>query len=158
MLRSNTEIPEHIDPLGEVLHLLRLTGTLYSRAELTAPWAIDLPAFEDCMMFHVVTAGQCWLEVEGEEPRLLQQGSLALVPHGNGHSIRRNPEDKAVPLFDIPVEQISNRYEIMNYGGGGELTQLTCGIVRFDHVTGKQLIGLLPKVLHINSLSNDEGN
>jgi len=158
MLRNNTEIPELIDPLGEVLHLLRLTGTLYSRADLTAPWAIDLPAFQDCMMFHVVTAGQCWLFVDDEEPRLLQQGSLALVPHGNGHSIRRSPDDKPVPLFDIPVEQISNRYEIMNYGGGGELTQLTCGVVRFDHVAGKQLMELLPRVLQINSWSNDEGN
>ena len=158
MLRSHTEIPELTDPLGEVLHLLRLTGTLYSRADLTAPWAIDLPAFEDCMMFHVVTAGQCWLFVDGEEPRLLQQGSLALVPHGNGHSIRRAPDDTSVALFDIPVEQISSRYEIMNYGGGGELTQLTCGVVRFDHVAGKQLISLLPKILQINSWNNDEGN
>jgi len=158
MLRTNTTIPRFSDPLGEVLHLLKLTGTLYSRAELTAPWAIELPAFENCMMFHVVTAGQCWLEVDAEEPRLLQAGSLALVPHGNGHCIRRNLEDKAVPLFDIPVEQVSERYEIMKFGGGGELTQLTCGVVRFDHVAGKQLISLLPKILQINSWSDDEGN
>ena len=28
------------DPLGTALHLLRLTGTFYCRAELTAPWGI----------------------------------------------------------------------------------------------------------------------
>jgi len=151
-------IPNLTDPLGETLHYLRLTGTLYSRAELTAPWGIALPPFEGCMMFHVVTSGHCWLAVDGDEPRLLRQGSLALVPHGNGHSIRRRPEDGTVPLFDIPVEQVSDRYEIMHYGGGGDLTQLTCGVVRFNHVAGRQLIALLPKVLQVDSWADDEGS
>lgn len=158
MQRTHTTISGFTDPLGETLHLLRLTGTLYSRAELTAPWGIELPPFEDCMMFHIVTAGHCWLEVDGEKPRLLQQGSLALVPHGNGHSIRRSPDDEVVPLFDIPVEQVSDRYEIMRYGGSGELTQLTCGVVRFDHVAGQQLIELLPRVLQLDSWTDDEGS
>ena len=156
MLPINTIIPKFTDPLGETLHLLRLTGTLYCRSELTAPWGVDLPPFDGCMMFHIVTAGHCWLEVEGEEPRLLQQGSLVLVPHGNGHCLRSSPEDKAVPLFDIPVEKVSDRYEIMRYGGAGESTHLTCCVIRFDHVAGQKLISLLPKVLHINSWEDDE--
>jgi len=109
-------------------------------------------------MFHIVTAGRCWLEVAGDEPRLLQQGSLALVPHGTGHRIRSDSTAEARPLFDIPVEQVSERYEIMRYGGDGELTQLTCGVVRFDHVAARQLIALLPKVLQIDTWQNDEGN
>jgi AraC-like DNA-binding protein len=158
MLRTDTKIPNFTDPLGETLHLLRLTGTLYCRSELTAPWGVDLPQFDGCMMFHIVTAGHCWLEVEGEEPLLLQQGSLVLVPHGNGHCIRSSPQDEAVPLFDIPVEKVSDRYEIMRYGGAGESTHLTCCVVRFDHVAGQKLISLLPKVLHINSWADDEDN
>jgi AraC-like DNA-binding protein len=154
--RTTTHIPELSDPLGETLHLLKLTGILYSRAELTAPWGAAMPAFEDCMMFHIVTAGNCWLEVEGEEPRLLRQGSLALVPHGNGHVIRSGPNEQVVPLFDIPVEKISDQYEIMRFGGGGELTQMTCGVVRFDHVAGRQLVALLPVVLEIDSWAEAE--
>ncbi|MCU7934200.1 MAG: AraC family transcriptional regulator [Candidatus Thiodiazotropha sp. (ex Dulcina madagascariensis)] len=155
-MRTGANIPSSTDPLGETLHLLRLTGTLYCRSELTAPWGVDLPPFEDCMMFHIVTKGHCWLEVKGEEPRFLQQGSLVLVPHGDGHCVRSRPEDMAVPLFDIPVEKVSDRYEIMHYGGAGESTHLTCCVVRFDHVAGQKLISLLPKVLHINSLMDDE--
>jgi len=158
MLRTNTNIPSFTDPLGETLHLLNLTGTFYCRSELTAPWGVDLPAFDGCMMFHVVTAGHCWLEVEGEEPRLLQQGSLALIPHGNGHCIRSGSEAESEPLFEIPVEQVSDRYEIMRYGGAGELTQLTCAVVRFDHVAGHQLIALLPKVLQIDTWADDESS
>jgi AraC-like DNA-binding protein len=158
MLRTNPEIPAFTDPLGETLHLLRLTGTLYCRSELTAPWGVDLPAFDGCMMFHIVTAGHCWLEVKGEKPRLLQQGSLTLVPHGNGHCIRSSVTADTKPLFEIPVEKVSDRYEIMRYGGKGELTHLTCGVVRFDHVAAQQLIALLPRVLQIDTWDDDDGS
>lgn len=155
-MRTDANIPSIADPLGEILYQLRLTGSFYCQSELTAPWGVDLPPFEECMMFHIVTAGYCWLEVKGEEPRLLQQGSLVLVPHGNGHYVRSHPDEEAVPLFDIPVERISDRYEIMRYGGPGETTRLTCCVVRFDHGAGKKLISLLPKILHVNSLMTDE--
>ena len=157
-LRTDTTIPDFADPLGEALHLLRLNGTFYCRSELTAPWGVELPAFEGRMMFHVVTSGACWLEVEGEEPHLLQQGSLALVPHGHGHKVRSQPTERTVPLFDIPVERVSDRYEVMRHGGDGELTHLTCGLVRFDHIAGQQLIGLLPRVLQIDTWEEEEGS
>lgn len=151
--RTDTTVATLNDPLGEALHLLRLTGTLYCRSELNAPWGIDMPAFEDHMMFHVVTAGQCWLNVPGQAPVLLPQGSLALVPHGKGHSIRSSVDSEVVPLFDLPVDRISDRYEVMRYGGSGETTQLTCGVVRFDHVAGQRLLDCLPPVLHIDAWS-----
>ena len=157
MPRLDRKLPPSTDPLGETLHLLRLTGMLYCRAELTAPWGIDLPPLEGCMMFHVVTAGRCWLEVEGAEPRLLQQGSLALVPHGTGHRLRSGSTADAEPLFDIPVEQVSERYEIMRHGGGGDFTHSICVVVRFDHVAAEHLIALLPTVLQIDTWDDDEG-
>jgi AraC-like DNA-binding protein len=149
-------IPACTDPLGETLHRLRLNGTLYCKSELTAPWGIDLPAFDGHMMFHVVTSGYCWLEVAGEQPRLLQQGSLTLLPHGEGHCIRSSADASAEPLFDIPVEQVSDRYEIMRYGGKGELTHLTCGVVSFDQVAGRQLITQLPKVLQVGAWDGEQ--
>lgn len=108
------------------------------------------------MMFHIVTAGRCWLEVAGEAPRLLQQGSLALVTQGSGHCIRSSPTEPAVPLFDIPVEKVSERYEIMRYGGAGESTHLTCGVVRFDQLAGRQLTAQLPKVLQVDSWADED--
>ncbi|MEX3006902.1 AraC family transcriptional regulator [Hoeflea sp. TYP-13] len=149
--------PPPNDPIGETLHLLRLSGSLYCRAELTAPWCVDMPPFEGMMMFHVVTAGRCWLEIDGHEPLLLTQGSMTLVPHGAGHRIRSGPEADARPLFDVPVEQVSERYEIMRYGGGGEFTHATCGVMRFDHVAAERLIASLPRVLHVDSWDHDEG-
>ncbi len=150
MSREITTLPPSADPLGEVLHLLRLTGTLYCRSELTAPWGVDLPPLESCMMLHVITAGGCWLEVQADEPRWLPQGSVTLVPHGVGHVLRSDCDVPSEPLFDIPVEQVSERYEIMRYGGGGDATHAICVVVRFDHVAAEQLVALLPNVIQLN--------
>jgi AraC-like DNA-binding protein len=158
MIPKPREIPGLADPLGETLHMLRLNGSLYCRSELTAPWGIDMPSFDGYMIFHVVTSGHCWLEIEGEEPRLLQQGSLTLVPHGNGHCIRSSPGARAMPLFDIPVERVSDRYEVMRFGGDGDLTQLTCGVVSFDQLAGQQLVAQLPEVLQIDSWDEEENS
>jgi hypothetical protein len=57
------------DPLGEALHFLRMSGAFYCLSEFTAPWGLDLPPMQDCVMFHVVTAGECRLEVEGAQTR-----------------------------------------------------------------------------------------
>lgn len=155
---TKSTIADVSDPIGEALHLLKLNGTYYCRSELKAPWGVSLPPFEGHMMFHVVTRGECWLEVSGEKPCLLKQGSLALVPHGTGHEVRSDLQHQTTPLFDIPVESVSERYEIMHHGGSGELTQLTCGLVRFDHVAGQQVVALLPQVLKIDTWKEDESS
>ena len=62
-----------------------MSGSFYCLSEFTAPWALDLPPMEDCLMFHVVTSGECRLEVDGAETCTLRPGALALVPHGRGH-------------------------------------------------------------------------
>lgn len=151
-------IPEHSDYLGEALHLLKLSGTFYCQAELRAPWGIDMPPFEDCLLMHVITAGQCWLKLPGEEPVQVQQGSLVMVPHGRGHIFASGPEQAATPLFDIPAQHVSNRYDIMHFGGEGEVTRATCCVARFDHVAGQQLIRHLPPLLVVNSWEEAEAS
>jgi len=140
-----------VDPLGETLHFLHMSGVFYTRSEFTAPWGLALPAFPDCLMFHVVTSGRCWLEIEGADPHLLQPGSLALVPHGEGHRLLSEPGVPAAKLFDLPREQVSERYEILRHGQGGTAANLICGTVRFDHPAAHQLVRLLPKLICIEA-------
>ncbi|MFN3243235.1 MAG: AraC family transcriptional regulator [Planctomycetota bacterium] len=146
-----TEVPAPSDPLGEALHLLRLTGSVYARSDLTAPWGFELPPFEGHMMFHVVTAGRCWLEIDGSEPLLLERGSLALVPHGLGHALVDQVGRACVPFFDLPIERVSDRYERLQWGGGGEACRLICVVVRFDHAAAERLVDALPPVLHLDA-------
>lgn len=140
-----------VDPLGEALHFLRMSGVFYSRCEFMAPWGLALPPFSACMMFHVVTAGQCWLEVEEAEACLLRPGDLALVPHGEGHRLTSEPGVPAAKLFDLPRELVSDRYEVLRHGGGGASTTAICGVVRFDHPAAHHLIRLLPRLINIDA-------
>lgn len=153
----NPCIPESIDPLAETLHMLRLTGTLYCRGVLTAPWAIAIPRLEGVMTFLVVTSGACWLTFEGQKPRLLQQGSLALFPHGTPHVISSAPGLEGDPLLDLPVEKVSQRYEILHHGGGGELTRSMYGVVRFDDVAAQHLLEFLPEMIGIDAWDDQTG-
>jgi AraC-like DNA-binding protein len=144
------------DPLGEALHLLRMAGVFYCRSEFSEPWGLELPPFEACMMFHVVTAGQCWLEVEGAPRRQLRPGELALVPHGEGHRLVSAEGVAAAKLSDLPRELVSDRYEVLRHGGGGAATTTICGLVRFDHPAAQHLVRLLPRLIAIDAWSAPE--
>ena len=145
------EIP--VDPVGEALHRLRLGGALYARCELSAPWGLDLPPMAPLLTFHVVLSGSCRLEMAGCEPRQLQRGTLALFPHGAGHTLCSDPGVFAVPLFESDREIVSNRYEVLRQHGGGEACELICGAVRFDHPGARQLIALLPPLIEVEASS-----
>ena len=144
-------LPKTPDPLGEALHFLRMSGVFYCRSEFTSPWALELPPFENCAMFHMVTAGECWVEVAGEAPHLLRPGELLVVPHGTGHRLASTPGLAAAKLFDLEREQVSDRFEILRHGGGGASTSAICGVVEFESHAAKQLIGLLPRLITVNA-------
>ncbi|SER08298.1 AraC family transcriptional regulator [Actinokineospora terrae] len=148
-------IPGNTDLLGEALHLLRLTGTLYCRAELTAPWGVDVPELNEYMILQVVTAGEAWLQVEGGNQVRLPRGSLTLLPHGSAHRLRSAPDAGVEPLFDLAVTKVSDRFETMTYGGGGEPSQVTYAVMCFDHVAAQRLRAQMPPVLHLRSLDDD---
>lgn len=155
--RTGSELPPNSDPFDEVLQLLQLTGVLYCRAELSEPWGLEMPAIEGVMTVYVVTSGHCWIELEGQVPVFLPEGSLAMVPRTCRHKLRSNPATKTSHLAEVPVERITERFERMHYGGGGSLTRITyCG-VRFEHVIADRLISLLPELLHLRTLEEDDG-
>ena len=151
-----TDSWQSVDPLGEALHFLRMSGVFYCRSEFTAPWGLALPAFEHCVMFHIVTSGQCWLNVHGTDPHLLRPGDLALVPHGEGHLLLSEPGTRSAKLFDLHREQVSERYEILKHGGGGAEATVICGVVRFDNPAARHLIKLLPGLISVDAWSSPE--
>ncbi|MDH3762362.1 MAG: AraC family transcriptional regulator [Gammaproteobacteria bacterium] len=153
--RTEPALPPSSDPLGEVLQLLQLTGVLYCSAELSDPWGIEVPELAGVMNVEVVTSGHCWLELEGETPVFLPEGSLVLIPRGRRHKLRGNPGDKTTWLEDIPIERIGDRFEIMRFGGGGRPTEVTYYGVRFDPYLAGRLIRLLPEILHLRTHVDD---
>jgi AraC-like DNA-binding protein len=144
------------DPLGEALHFLRMNGAFYCRSDLTAPWGMTLPPMPSYIWFHVVTAGRLWLETEDGHSEWVQPEELSLVPHGKGHRLHSEPGAPAPPILDLPLEQVSDRYEVLRYGGGGTRTTLICGAVRFDHPAARNLVEILPAAIHIQASESPE--
>ncbi|MGE0332070.1 MAG: AraC family transcriptional regulator [Ramlibacter sp.] len=159
---DTTGLSSFADPLGEALHYLRMDGVFYCHSELTAPWGARMPALADCLMFHMVTSGRCWLELDGAGSRWLHPGDFALVsclPQGRTHNLLHEPGADAPDLFSLPRQMVSERYEVLRHGGGGAPTRLVCGAVRFDHPAARQLVALLPPVIAIEAgeVPHDEG-
>jgi AraC-like DNA-binding protein len=138
------------DPLGEALHLLHMDGAFYCRSELRAPWGMTLPALPGYLWFHVVTAGGLLLEA-GDDVRTLTPGEVALVPRGEGHVLRSEAGAPAPGILDLERVPISERYETLRHGGDGAPTTLLCGAVRFGHPAAATLVGVLPRILHLDA-------
>ena len=135
------------DALGEALHLLRMSGTFYCRNELTAPWGATMPDMADCLWFHVLTSGRCDVEVDGQVISL-EPGDVLLVPGGQRHRLFYGEAESPV-VTTLPHEFETENYAILRHGGGGAVTHLVCGAVRFDHPAAKHLVTVLPNVLHV---------
>ena len=145
-----TALRPSVDPLAEPLRLLNLTGVLHCRAELTAPWGLDLPRIPGCIAIHVITSGNCILEVAGQR-RYAQTGDLLMLPHGTSHILMSDPDAPVTPLTDVPVQLITDRYERMNFGGGGVRTHVSyCG-VRYNPLGAQRLLQVLPLVIHLKT-------
>lgn len=146
------------DPLGRALHLLRMTGVIYSYSYLHPPLGIALPPLPGCFMFHAVTAGECWLRVPGAEPVLLRAGDFALVPRGEGHDLLSTATSRADDFFDLPRVQLGGRFEILRHGEGSAPVSMVCGAVRFDDVLARRLVHALPRQIVLGGQSLGASN
>jgi AraC-like DNA-binding protein len=139
------------DVVADVLQSIHLHSALYCRAQLSAPWGLGVPRRE-VAVFHIVTAGTCWVTVEGvEKPMLLSEGDLMILPHGHTHVVTDHPNTPVTKLEDF-VSQHPPETNGMVYGGGqGVATMLVCGGLQLEDYPTNPLYSLLPTCLHTKS-------
>ncbi len=71
-----------MDPLSDVLSLLKPRAYVTGGLSAGNPWSLQLPAYQGIKCY-VIVAGECCLLVEGvEEPVRLRAGDCVLLPHG----------------------------------------------------------------------------
>jgi AraC-like DNA-binding protein len=136
----------HTDLLTAALQDFGMTGVFYAVSDLAEPWGIDMPPLPGTMIFHLVTEGSAVVVVDGVECRL-EPGDVALVPRGTGHLLADSPHTPGVPLFDLPREELTDRYERIRIDGGGAPCRLVCGAVSFSGLGVARLVRTLPPVL-----------
>ncbi len=141
-------ILETPDVLTDVLKTLRLRGRVFCCSELSAPWALSLPE-SGYAHFHVIERGGAWLRLAGEtQVHPLASGDLVIVPRGRGHVLSDSPNTKPVPLRQL-IKGRTAACHLMQHGGGGAQTLMTCGSFTFENAGQNPLIAVLPPLIHV---------
>jgi AraC-like DNA-binding protein len=134
------------DLLSELLRSIRLRKSVYFRPELRAPWGISLG--NHGTVFHIVTSGKCWLEVEGVTgPLRLSAGDFALFPRGHVHVIRDARTTPSVDFFELIKRNIPDPARMFRAGGSGPVTRLICGAMQFQSSATVPFLADLPPLI-----------
>ncbi|MEH2228225.1 AraC family transcriptional regulator [Nostoc sp.] len=138
-----------MDVFSDILRVIQLESSVFSKAELTAPWGIIQPSSHDAA-FHIVIRGNCCLEVEGQDmPIILAGGDFIVLPHGHQHVLRDDLRTVAAPLASLGKAGQPDETGFIQFGGGGVPTHLICGSFKLDRTLGKPILAVLPPILHI---------
>jgi len=85
-----------VDALSETLRVVRLVGAIFINGRFTAPWCYQSPrantaapllepGAERVIIFHLITQGDCVVELLGQPPLRLIAGDVVLFPQGDAH-------------------------------------------------------------------------
>src|SRR5262249_38955289 len=131
--------------LEDFLRRIRFRTSKYYQPEFKAPWGVSVQ--RSCPVFHIVTRGTCWLDVDGApDPMKLSEGDYAFVLRGATHRMRSGPSAPVVDFFGLVKTYDSERERVLRAGGAGALASFVCGGAEFED-GGGPLLALLPPVL-----------
>ncbi|MCO4769395.1 MAG: AraC family transcriptional regulator [Deltaproteobacteria bacterium] len=138
-----------MDGLSQFLSAVRVEGSLFSRAEMAAPWGVRTKG-AGAGIFHVVVRGSGHAQVDGvEAPIAFRAGDLLVMPHGHGHVLRDTPASDARHISEWPTEEGDDGLPCILAGADGPTTSLLCGTFRLDPEARGFLLPLLPPVIHV---------
>ncbi|MET0544455.1 MAG: AraC family transcriptional regulator [Variovorax sp.] len=155
-----------MDALSEVLRVVRLNSAVFYNARFSAPWCFSAPeastviqklqpGAERLVIFHLLTEGQCNMEVEGAPPATLQAGDVIVFPHGDAHVMSSAQDVPPAPPADL-VALLRRGPREVRFGGGGKTTRFICGYLSCDPRLCRPILTALPRVLTVNVRGNDD--
>lgn len=126
-----------MDAFSDLIRMIRLDAEIYHNAFVCGDWRLD-EYDPGATCFHMVTLGECNLDVPGYLNTELKRGDLVVFPREIKHSM--------TPLKPAIGQQQHLPYtQALGKDGIGML----CGKLRFKHAAGNQLLDSLPAVIHI---------
>lgn len=145
-----------MDPLSDVLSLLRPSDYAFRGLEAGGSWSLHYPA-DGTLKCFAVTLGSCWLY--GAEPigrRQLRQGDVVMVP---GSTAFRLCSDLACPPVEVGVALTVVGPGKVARIGTGIGTGIDCaglgGYFGFANTHAGALLSMMPPVLHVTSSSGE---
>jgi AraC-like DNA-binding protein len=156
-----------MDALSEVFRVVRLAGAIFTQARFSAPWAyhspradavapILEPGAERMVIFHLITEGECFVEMGEQPPMRLIAGDVVVFPQGDAHFMMSQPGMSPPPpgRLDSLMKRRPGR---IVHGGGGAPTRMVCGYLACDAALGRMVFDGLPGVLKVNVRGSDAG-
>jgi AraC-like DNA-binding protein len=140
------ESPAPMDPLSDVLSLLKPRSYMFRGFDVGGEWSIQFPRHGGIKCYAVVS-GQCWLSVEGvPDPVRVKSGDCFLLPRGLPF---RLASDMSLPPVDaLTVFSAGPRGDVASYNGGGDYFGVG-GYFDFAGDHANVLLGVLPPIVHI---------
>lgn len=146
--KARVETPIRDEPIGKLLDSLRMESAFFTQSTLTVPWALSMPPMHNCMMFHMVVKGSAVFHI-GTTSVVLNEGDFILFPKGDGHRLNDGTCTFFTPLSELPIKAVTERFETLSFGGGGQSTDMVCGVLLFQHPLAIKLLGVLPSFILI---------
>ena len=136
-----------MDPLSDILTLLRTESVLSARLETRGPYAFRYPAYRH-MKFGGVIAGSRWVWIDGDAPIKLSAGDVYLLTDGRPYCVASDPLS---PLRDGAAVFETNMGcdGVVRYGDAGELTIAVAGKFTFADDRMAALLSFLPPIVHV---------
>ena len=148
--RISTEIKDSV--IGRLLDKMSLESVFCTYSQLSAPWGIEMPLLENCMMFHLMIKGTATLKIDAKNDDL-SSGDFVLLPRGEGHKLCCGTSSLFTHLADLPIQIVNERYERLQFGGGGAESVMLCGAILFKHPLALRLLDMLPNRIVIKQNS-----
>lgn len=156
-----------MDALSQTLRVVHLVGAIFINGRFTAPWCYQSPSAdvsapllepgaERVVIFHLITEGECFVELGDEPPLHLVAGDVVVFPKGHAHRMTSKPGVPAASGASLG-QVLARRPRQLVYGGGGAATRLVCGYLACDARLASILLSGLPPVVHVNVRGSDAG-
>src|SRR6516165_11235820 len=158
---SEGGLPLSTDALSDVLSAVQLSGSVFFDVTAKSPWVAEappaaqvaddvMPGAQHVIEYHVVTRGACWISLVGDvafEPVRLEEGDIAVIPHGDPHVVSSAPGMRAEPKWDIyrrPLDYDALPFTLRTSFRRSSDSLLICGFFSCDVRPFNPLLDSLP--------------
>jgi AraC-like DNA-binding protein len=137
-----------MDPLSDVLLLIRVNSILSGCLEGAGRWNLRFPAYQH-LIFGDMHEGIRWLWIENvTEPLKLEPGDFYLLTNGQPYYLATDLSAEVVD-WTIGGSRCLGPDSIVRYGEGGTRTVSTGARFLLDDETSDMLLDFLPPLIHI---------
>lgn len=148
-----------LDPLSDLLALLRPENYMSAGFDAGGAWAVRFPGGAATIKTGAVVSGHCWLLVEDETgvpdtSLRLGPGDCFVLPSGRPFRFASEPDQPPIAAAEIFLRPAQGG--IVQYQGGGDCFMVSS---RFSLAKGPalHLLGLLPPIVHLSESDSGGG-